>query len=1076
MRLRKSLSVIGLVLAVLITGGITYLFTADLGRHRELIESIVSNSLGRKFSIEGDFHFRLGRVIRLSAGQIRVANAPWAKTPDMLDANQLALQLNLWSLISKPITIHSLSIGTARIDLERNKQNQANWDLGRQKTAPTLPLFVEHADAHQIAVTFRDPDFQHPVDVRLGDIQIAEDQKSQLYLTMNTHIGAYNGTLAGKLGPLPSLLTGQHLTFSLKGDSKLGNFSMNGAFASLKNLEQPEIKLTASGPKVETITSLFNIPAIAKGPFKVTGTVTGRSGNVNLNLSADAGNLNAEVQLAASNLKRSPALNLVTQLRGPNLGETASLLGVKNLPQQSFTLEGHVLHDRSGTLLEKIQLQAKSIHVLADGRLGKAPGYQDTSLTLKAQGPDLSVFAPALGLKQMRAAKFNLTGHIEQTKKGLMLESGQLDVAENKLQATGVLGTLPNLDGADLNFSLSAPDLASLGTVTGVGKLPHLPINGDGHIRQSDGTLVLDSLDLDLGVATVSSHGTLALKSLARKSLSRNSKALKKSEDEGTELNVTIAGKDLSRVGKKFGVKQFPAQPFKATFRASYSGDTMALQDVNATVGSARLSGNASMNQPHFLRNARLEFLAQGSDLGMLLQNIKKAPAPHVQFKLQASLATNGDRTSVKKLTASIGATRMSAQGTLGEPPKLINTKLDVKLSGKSLASALKPFGITEHVPDESFEFSGHVAGGLKRITLASVQTRVGENHGHGDITLVPGKPARLTLRLNADTLDLTPLLAKAGKPAAKPKPASPDNKLVIPNTPLDIKWPEDMQASADINIGHFRFKKLQVDNFNVEGKLASGKLDIQPVKGLIHGGKINGSLLLQKQDNGVQAKLNLKATNTRLALQKPPDIPINKLPPSDIDISLSGHGRSLHDLAASANGHIQLVYGEGDIENKTGVGLLTTSLLLEIFRTLIPFTKEEPVTQLQCGLVVADAKDGVLTTDAMLLQTKRLLITSSGHLNLHDESLDFVFGTKPREGLGISIAGILNPYMKVAGTLSHWNLTLNPEGAAISGGAAAATGGLSVLAGALWNRIKNFGDPCGRELKKRDLPLPGSK
>ena len=62
---------------------------------------------------------------------------------------------------------------------------------------------------------------------------------------------------------------------------------------------------------------------------------------------------------------------------------------------------------------------------------------------------------------------------------------------------------------------------------------------------------------------------------------------------------------------------------------------------------------------------------------------------------------------------------------------------------------------------------------------------------------------------------------------------------------------------------------------------------------------------------------------------------------------------------------------------------------------------------------------------------------------------------------MGISFGKILNPFVKVGGTLGNPVLTLDATGAVVSGGAAWATGGLSIALGALWDRIQGTQNPC---------------
>jgi hypothetical protein len=71
-------------------------------------------------------------------------------------------------------------------------------------------------------------------------------------------------------------------------------------------------------------------------------------------------------------------------------------------------------------------------------------------------------------------------------------------------------------------------------------------------------------------------------------------------------------------------------------------------------------------------------------------------------------------------------------------------------------------------------------------------------------------------------------------------------------------------------------------------------------------------------------------------------------------------------------------------------------------------------------------------------------------------------FKTAARRGVGIGVAQLVNPYIKVTGTLGSPGITLDPKGALVNGGAAFATAGLSILAVTAWDRIFHDKDPCG--------------
>jgi len=104
----------------------------DYGRYKTDLESFVSNTLGREFVIDGPLHLTLGRSIRLSAEQVKLASTDWSSEPGLVSVGRLEASLNLWSLISGPILIESLTLDALRISLEQNAAGNINWDFSSE--------------------------------------------------------------------------------------------------------------------------------------------------------------------------------------------------------------------------------------------------------------------------------------------------------------------------------------------------------------------------------------------------------------------------------------------------------------------------------------------------------------------------------------------------------------------------------------------------------------------------------------------------------------------------------------------------------------------------------------------------------------------------------------------------------------------------------------------------------------------------------------------------------------------------------------------------------------------------------
>jgi len=195
----------------------------------------------------------------------------------------------------------------------------------------------------------------------------------------------------------------------------------------------------------------------------------------------------------------------------------------------------------------------------------------------------------------------------------------------------------------------------------------------------------------------------------------------------------------------------------------------------------------------------------------------------------------------------------------------------------------------------------------------------------------------------------------------------------------------------------------------------------------------------------------------------------IEASPKLDVNIDLSGAGLTLRELAASLNGSATVSTPGGQIP-KSGASLFFGGFVEELLAAINLLHKEDPYTELRCLVLLLDVSDGLVAVDpGMVAQTDKMNIAAKGELNLANEKIDIGFKTAPRSRISISAGEIINPYLKVAGTLGEPKLQIDPTGAIISGGAAVATMGISILATGVWDRVFRASDPCAAAVKEAE-------
>ena len=135
--------------------------------------------------------------------------------------------------------------------------------------------------------------------------------------------------------------------------------------------------------------------------------------------------------------------------------------------------------------------------------------------------------------------------------------------------------------------------------------------------------------------------------------------------------------------------------------------------------------------------------------------------------------------------------------------------------------------------------------------------------------------------------------------------------------------------------------------------------------------------------------------------------------------------------------------------------------VLSQVFSSVNPFAKSSPQTKLDCAIFEIDIVDGVAHTRVAALQTERVAVASVGDVNLATEALDISFRTAAREGVGVTVAGTINPYIRLGGTLANPAVEFDKKRGLISGTFAVLTGGLSILAKGVWDRYLTADDLC---------------
>jgi uncharacterized protein involved in outer membrane biogenesis len=90
----------------------------------------VREATGRELSIAGPVRLGFFPKIAVSAEQVSLSNAAWAKSPQMASLEKVALEISLLPLLSRRIEISSIQLAGLTLNLETNTKGEGNWLMG----------------------------------------------------------------------------------------------------------------------------------------------------------------------------------------------------------------------------------------------------------------------------------------------------------------------------------------------------------------------------------------------------------------------------------------------------------------------------------------------------------------------------------------------------------------------------------------------------------------------------------------------------------------------------------------------------------------------------------------------------------------------------------------------------------------------------------------------------------------------------------------------------------------------------------------------------------------------------------
>lgn len=418
------------------------------------------------------------------------------------------------------------------------------------------------------------------------------------------------------------------------------------------------------------------------------------------------------------------------------------------------------------------------------------------------------------------------------------------------------------------------------------------------------------------------------------------------------------------------------------------------------------------------------------------------------------------------------GATRVALAGTVQDPLAFAGTDLNLTLQGADMAALYPLTGIP--IPaTPAYKITGKLnyETASQRIRFDEFRGVVGNTDLEGTITEQPqGKRPDVTMDLASRQVDLADLggflgtnpgraTTKNATPAQRQKAANGAARAghLLPTTPINL--PKLNAANIHLRyVGHhIEGRNIPLDSLIVTMDVVDGAIDLHPLIFTIGKGRVQSDIAITPVAEG---RVKLKA-----------DVHFDQVDVSRImaathtfkgagaiggRATIDGTGNSVATILGDGNGGLAVYMSGGSLS-----ALLIDLSGLEFGKALLSALGVPNQTQVNCMIGDFALRQGMVTTQALLVDTGEALIGGSGQLNLKTEAIDFEAQTRSKN---FSIGNLPAP-IQVTGTLSKPSIGIGVKELAARGGLAAALGFLAAPLAILPTIEFGVGDPhkCGQ-------------
>jgi AsmA family protein len=359
-------------------------------------------------------------------------------------------------------------------------------------------------------------------------------------------------------------------------------------------------------------------------------------------------------------------------------------------------------------------------------------------------------------------------------------------------------------------------------------------------------------------------------------------------------------------------------------------------------------------------------------------------------------------------LTERSSGSHIAAKGALKEF-SLLNLDAAFEASGADLRDMYYLMG-TKLIDTGAYHLAGKFSRRGNIASYSDLVVTFGQSDIRGSVSIALNKGLS---SIDADLISQSLRLADLGARAAGREPERESAQpMLLSNAAPDASALRPMTAMLRFRARRVALGRVTLNTVAAKVTVDRGQLAVTPLSADVLDGKLNVQLKIDARKEIPAVDLDVRITGLQLGQYArkgtgPPAIE----GPLALRANLTGHGKSMHEAAASAEGTVTATLPSGTVRDSlaelTGIDLRGLGLLL---------TKDKKEVPVRCGIASFQAHDGTLTARNLILDTEPVLIAGEGFAHLDTETLDFVLRGYPKS---VRFFQLRSPIL-IGGTLAH--------------------------------------------------------